>query len=69
MGQPGRGLRHSEGSGPLPHQAGKRFPPVGFQNTCDSAVNKRRGARTPHRKKCVTVPCGANCTVIASIII
>lgn len=33
MGQPSGGLHHSEGSRPLPHQAGKRLPPPGFKNT------------------------------------
>lgn len=32
VGQSSGGLHHSEGSGPLPHQAGERLPPVGFQN-------------------------------------
>lgn len=42
MGQRGGGLHHSERSRPLPHQAGKGLPPVGFENAHDSAVNKER---------------------------
>lgn len=42
MGQSGGGLHHSEGSKPLPHQAGKRLPPTGFKNTYDSALKEER---------------------------
>lgn len=42
MGQRSGGLHHSEGSRPLPHQAGKGLPLVGFENAHDSAVNKDR---------------------------
>lgn len=42
VGQPSGGLHHSEGSGPLPHQAGEGLPPVGFQNPQDGAVRKKR---------------------------
>lgn len=41
MGQSCGRLRHSEGSRPLPHQAGKRLPPAGFKNAHDSAVKSR----------------------------
>lgn len=41
MGQSCGRLRHSEGSRPLPHQAGKRLPPAGFKNAHDSAVKNR----------------------------
>lgn len=33
MGQQSGRLHHSEGSRPLPHQAGKRLPPAGLKNT------------------------------------
>lgn len=48
MGQPSGGLHHSEGSRPLPHQAGKRLPPVGFENTHDSAV--KMGTLGPRKR-------------------
>lgn len=33
MGQPSGRLHHPEGSGPLPHQAGKRLSFTGYENT------------------------------------
>lgn len=33
LGQQCGGLHHSAGSRPLPHQAGKRLPVSGFENT------------------------------------
>lgn len=50
VGQPSGGLHHSEGSGSLPHQAGERLPPVGFQNPHDEAVRKKR-RRGPHKSR------------------
>lgn len=72
MGQPSGGLHHSEGSGPLPHQAGKRLPPAGFKNQRDSAVaNKRRCTHTEQERACwkkhVAVAQRQNYTIIGSV--
>lgn len=57
VGQPSGGLHHSEGSGPLSHQAGERLPPVGFQNPHDEAVRKKRKTRPAQKQN---IPLGRN---------
>lgn len=57
VGQPSGGLHHSEGPGPLPHQAGERLPPVGFQNPHDEAVRKQKKTRSAQNQN---IPTGRN---------
>lgn len=47
LGQTSGGLRHPEGSRPLPHQAGERLPPAGLENAHDSSVRDRRRSTAP----------------------
>lgn len=42
LGQTSGRLRHTEGSRPLPHQAGERLPLAGFEDTHDSALKRER---------------------------